>query len=62
MSRQAFPLNYSISIFIFINNNNKSLPRFKCFNSRSPLPFLIDLSPIAHVKALPDYVRLGSVS
>ncbi|KAJ0564109.1 hypothetical protein HanLR1_Chr07g0252941 [Helianthus annuus] len=34
--------------------NNKVLPRFKYFNSRSPLPFLIVLSPITHVKALPD--------
>uniref|UniRef100_A0A251T1P4 Uncharacterized protein n=1 Tax=Helianthus annuus TaxID=4232 RepID=A0A251T1P4_HELAN len=30
------------------------LPRFKCFNSRSPLPFLIDLKPITHVRALLD--------
>ncbi|KAJ0454471.1 hypothetical protein HanIR_Chr15g0740431 [Helianthus annuus] len=50
-------LSLSLKIFIFlifIYNNNRALPRFKCFNSRSPLPFPIDLSPITHVKALPD--------
>ncbi|KAJ0920189.1 hypothetical protein HanRHA438_Chr05g0238601 [Helianthus annuus] len=35
----------NISFIIFIYNNNKVLPRFKCFNSRSPLPFPIDLEP-----------------
>ncbi|KAM0010017.1 hypothetical protein Hdeb2414_s0082g00780931 [Helianthus debilis subsp. tardiflorus] len=35
-------------------NNNKALSRFKCFNSRSPLPFPIDLSLITYVRALPD--------
>ncbi|KAJ0479422.1 hypothetical protein HanRHA438_Chr13g0580381 [Helianthus annuus] len=40
--------------FQFIPKSYKALPRFKCFNSRSPLPFPIDLSPITHVKALPD--------
>ncbi|KAJ0469844.1 hypothetical protein HanIR_Chr14g0712341 [Helianthus annuus] len=51
-------LTFSIYIFlIFIylhHNNNKALPRFKYCNSRSPLPFPIDLSPITHVRALPD--------
>ncbi|KAJ0539936.1 hypothetical protein HanRHA438_Chr08g0366271 [Helianthus annuus] len=32
----------------------KVMPCFKCCNSRSPLPFPIDLSPITHFKALPD--------
>ncbi|KAJ0507968.1 hypothetical protein HanIR_Chr11g0512101 [Helianthus annuus] len=41
-------------LFIFPINNNKALPRFKCFNSRSPLPIPIDLSLITYVRALPD--------
>ncbi|KAJ0495547.1 hypothetical protein HanRHA438_Chr12g0576111 [Helianthus annuus] len=36
------------------NNNNKALSHFKCCNSRSPLPFPIDLKPITHVRALAD--------
>ncbi|KAM0064493.1 hypothetical protein Hdeb2414_s0003g00103561 [Helianthus debilis subsp. tardiflorus] len=44
----------SFFFFYFNNNNNKVLPRFNYYNSQSPLPFPIDLSPITHVKALPD--------
>ncbi|KAJ0441035.1 hypothetical protein HanIR_Chr16g0793211 [Helianthus annuus] len=36
------------------HNNSRTLPHFMYCNSRSPLPFLIDLNPITHVKALPD--------
>ncbi|KAF5797424.1 hypothetical protein HanXRQr2_Chr07g0280431 [Helianthus annuus] len=32
----------------------ETLLHFKCFYSRSPLPFSIDPSPITHVEALPD--------
>ncbi|KAJ0927209.1 hypothetical protein HanRHA438_Chr04g0180131 [Helianthus annuus] len=45
---------YLIYFLISTNNNNKALPRFKYCNSRSPLPFPIDLEPITHVRALPD--------
>ncbi|KAJ0624285.1 hypothetical protein HanIR_Chr01g0041481 [Helianthus annuus] len=52
---------YTLSLYFFylfiiypIIIITKVMPCFKCCNSRSPLPFLIDLSPITHVKALPD--------
>ncbi|KAJ0477333.1 hypothetical protein HanHA300_Chr13g0487291 [Helianthus annuus] len=45
---------FSFILFILVLNNNKALLCFKYFNSRSPLPFPIDLSPITHVRALPD--------
>ncbi|KAJ0946818.1 hypothetical protein HanRHA438_Chr01g0008151 [Helianthus annuus] len=32
-------------MFLFTPKSYKALPRFKCFNSRSPLPFPIDLEP-----------------
>ncbi|KAF5820591.1 hypothetical protein HanXRQr2_Chr01g0003921 [Helianthus annuus] len=41
-------------IIIYPINNNKVLPRLKYCNSQLPLPFPIDLSPITHVKALPE--------
>ncbi|KAJ0586484.1 hypothetical protein HanIR_Chr04g0152431 [Helianthus annuus] len=47
-------LELYLVILFFICSNNKTLLRFKYCNSRSPLPFPIDLSPITHVKALPD--------
>ncbi|KAJ0949192.1 hypothetical protein HanRHA438_Chr01g0036031 [Helianthus annuus] len=51
---RTLPLFQTLVILFFPYNNNKALPRFKYCNSRSPLPFPIDLSPITHVKALPD--------
>ncbi|KAJ0490042.1 hypothetical protein HanHA300_Chr12g0450871 [Helianthus annuus] len=53
----AYSLSHIYTFFYYYYlppNNNKVLPRFKCFNSRSPLSFSIDLSSITHVKALPD--------
>ncbi|MFS7898884.1 hypothetical protein Hanom_Chr00s033427g01770961 [Helianthus anomalus] len=47
---------YSTFLVFFISphNNNKAMPRFKYCDSRSALPFAIDLEPITHVRALPD--------
>ncbi|KAJ0886297.1 hypothetical protein HanRHA438_Chr09g0377691 [Helianthus annuus] len=50
----SLSLIFSLLLIYSSHNNNNAMPRFKCFNSRSPLPFPIDLSLITYVRAMPD--------